>query len=138
DPGGIAAADGQLVGAGAGDRQVVGEVELAAGQGDGAGQPVVEDDDVGPGVGVGLGDGGAQRAGSVVAQGRDVEGRQDQAALQVLQGQASTGRAPAGPQRGDSLDLGGSECAESRRPVAQGTEHGVLFWWLKVRAIIGV
>ena len=126
DPGDVAAADGQLVGAGAVDLQVVRDVEFAAGQGDRAGQPRLEVDDVGAGVGVGLGDGVAQRAGAPVGQGRDVESRQDQAALQLFQGQASTGGASAGPPRGASLDLGGSERAESRRPMAQGTEHGVL------------
>src|SRR5262249_8352215 len=73
DPGDVAAADGQLVGPGAVDLHVVGEVELAAGQGDRAGQPVVEDDDVGPGVGVGAGDGVAERAVTTLGQGRDVE-----------------------------------------------------------------
>ena len=126
DPGDVAAADGQLVGAGAGDRQVVRDVEFAAGQGDRAGQPRLEVDGVGAGVGVGLGDGVAERAGAAVGQGRDVEGRQDQAALQLFQGQASTGGASAGPPRGAGLGLGGSERAESRRPMVQGTEHGVL------------
>ena len=126
DPGGVVAADGQLVGAGAVDRQVVRDVEFAAGQGDRAGQPRLEGDGVGAGVGVGLGDGVAQRAGGPVGQGRDVESRQDQAALQLFQGQAATGGASAGPPRGARLDLGGSECAESRRPMVQGTEHGVL------------
>src|SRR5262249_13069075 len=100
DPGDIAAADGQLVGAGAVDLDVVGEVELAAGQGDRAGQPVVEDDHVGPRVGIGPTDGIAERAGAPVGQVRDVERRQDQAALQLFQGQAAMGEAPAGPPRG--------------------------------------
>ena len=46
DSGDVTAADGQLVGAGAGDRQVVGDVELACGQGDRAGQPRLEVDGV--------------------------------------------------------------------------------------------
>src|SRR5262249_41482778 len=75
DAGEVAAVDGQLVGPGAVDLDGVGKVELAAGQGDGAGQPVVKDDVVGPGVGVGPGDGGAERAGAGVGQGADVEGR---------------------------------------------------------------
>ena len=106
DSGDIVAANGQRVGAGAVDRQVVRDVELAAGQGDRAGQPRLEDDDVGAGEGVGLGDGGAERAGAPVGQRGDVEGRQDQAALQLLQGQASMGRALAGPPRGAGMDLG--------------------------------
>ena len=98
---GVVAADGQLVGAGAVDRQVVRDVEFAAGQGDRAGQSRLEGDDVGAGVGVGLGDGVAQRAGDPVGQGRDVESRQDQAALQLFQGQASTGRAWRGRRGGE-------------------------------------
>src|SRR5262249_49391213 len=60
DPGEIAAADGQLVGPWAVDLHVVGDVELAAAQGDRAGKTVVEDDDVGAGVGVGRSDGVAE------------------------------------------------------------------------------
>src|SRR5262249_10780534 len=85
DAGEVAAADGQLVGPGAVDLDVVGEVQFAAGQGDRAGQPVVEDDGIGAGVGVGPGDGGAERAGAPVGQGRDVERRWDDAAVQRLQ-----------------------------------------------------
>src|SRR5262249_19565957 len=85
DPGEVAAADGQLGGPGAVDLQVVGDVDLAACQGDGAGQPVVEDDGVGAGVGVGLRDGGAERAVAAVGQGGDVEDRRDDAAVERLQ-----------------------------------------------------
>jgi hypothetical protein len=60
--------------AGAGDPQVVGDGQRAAGQGDGALQPAGEADSVGPGVGVGVEDGLAQRAGAVVGQVQDGEG----------------------------------------------------------------
>jgi hypothetical protein len=45
----------------------------------------LEVDDVGAGEGVGLGDGGAERAGAPVGQGRDLEGRRDDAVAQRLQ-----------------------------------------------------
>src|SRR5262249_32208217 len=51
DPAGVVAADGQYTGAGAVDRQGLGDVQLTAGQGDGAGQPGGEVDHIGSGVG---------------------------------------------------------------------------------------
>ena len=110
----LVAADGQLGGAGAGDRQVVRDVQLAAGQDDGAGQPRLEDDAVGAAVGVGLGDGVAQRAGAPVVQGRDGESRQHHAALQLFQGQARRADAAAGPPPRTSGNQGGSERAGGR------------------------
>src|SRR5262249_36538223 len=56
NPAGVAAADGQYIGAGAADRQGVRDVQLAAGQADGAAQAGGEVDHVGPGVGVGVED----------------------------------------------------------------------------------
>ena len=51
DPAEVVAADGQGVGARSVNREAIGDVQLAAGQGDGAGRGEV--DRIGPGVGVG-------------------------------------------------------------------------------------
>ena len=56
DPTGVVAADGQPVLAGAGDAQVAGDAQRAAGQADGAMQIGTEGDGVGPRVGVGVED----------------------------------------------------------------------------------
>src|SRR5262249_48357451 len=84
DAGKVATADGQLVGPGAVDLDGVGDVEFTAGQGDRAGEPVVEDDGVGAGGGGGPGAGGAERAGTPVGQGGDLESRWDDALSQRL------------------------------------------------------
>src|SRR5262249_48884659 len=56
DSAGVVAADGQPALAGAVDGQVAGDVQLAAGQGDGPVQVVGEADGVGAGMGVGVQD----------------------------------------------------------------------------------
>src|SRR5262249_56989454 len=84
DPAGVVAADGQYTGAGAVDRQGVGDVQLAAGQCDGAAQPGGEVDHVGAGAGVGGQDGRSQRAGAAVSEVQDREGAGDRAVLQGL------------------------------------------------------
>src|SRR5262249_2562713 len=69
-PAGIAAADGELAGARAGDGQVVvGDGQFTAGQGDAALQARGKDDLVGAVVGVGVEDGLPQRAGTAVGEG---------------------------------------------------------------------
>src|SRR5262249_40695406 len=85
DPAGAPAADGDLLGAGAFDGQVVGDVQLARGQGDGAAQVVGEADQVRPGVGVGGADGGPQRAGAAVGEFGHGVGAGDRPVLQALQ-----------------------------------------------------
>src|SRR5262249_22285257 len=82
DPALEVAADGQAVGAGAVDRQAVGDAQLTAGQRDGAGQSVGEGDGVGPGQGIGVEDRLAQRTGAAVVEVHDGEGAGDHTVLQ--------------------------------------------------------
>src|SRR5262245_32565970 len=85
DPAGVVPTHGQPVGAGAVDRQVVGDPQLTAGQDDGAVQAGSELDHVGSGVAVGVEDGLAQRLGAALGQVPDREGAGQGPALQVLQ-----------------------------------------------------
>src|SRR5262245_27978455 len=85
DPAGVVAADCEPVGARAVDPQVVGDAQLAAGQGDGALQAAGESAHVGPGVAVGVEDRLPQRAGAAVGEVQDREGARQGPAFQGLQ-----------------------------------------------------
>jgi hypothetical protein len=69
---------------------VVGDVELAGGQGDGAGQPVGEPNHVGTGVvrGVGVQDRLAKRAFAAIGQVLHRECAENGAVFELLEGQA--------------------------------------------------
>src|SRR5262249_12256071 len=77
--------DGQLLGGGAVDLQVIGDVQLAAGQGDGAAQPRGEVNPVGAGQAVGVQNRLPQRTGAAVSQVQDCEGAGQGPALQGFQ-----------------------------------------------------
>src|SRR5262249_55764466 len=100
DAAAVIAVDGQPVGAGAIDRQGVSDVQLAAGQADGAGQAGGEVDHVGAGAGVGGQDGRPQRAFAAVGQVQDREGAGNGPVLQGLDRQRRPPRAAAGPAAG--------------------------------------
>src|SRR5262249_61272237 len=87
DRAGVAAADGQYTGAGSVDRQGVGDVQLAAGQGDGAVQPGGEVNHVGTGRDVSGQDGRPQRPEAAVSEVQDCKGGGDDAIVQLFDAQ---------------------------------------------------
>jgi hypothetical protein len=85
DPAGIVAADRQPFGARTLDVEVVGDLQLAAGQGDGPVQTGGEGDHVGAGVGVSVDDGLAQRLSAAVAEVQDRECAEHGPIFQAIQ-----------------------------------------------------
>src|SRR5438552_1517157 len=85
DAAGVVAADGQLFGAGTIDGQVVRDVQLTAGEGDGALHFGGEVDRIRAGVGISIQDRLPQRAGAAVGEVQDREGAGQRSVLQNLQ-----------------------------------------------------
>src|SRR5262249_11056193 len=112
-PAGVVAADAESVRPRPDDPQVVvGDLQLAAGQHDGAAQAGREVDLVGAGRAVGLLDSPPQRAGAAVGQVAHQEGRQRHPPLQPLQPEGA-------PPPGTAADPGGV-----LEPLDCGATHG--------------
>src|SRR5262249_54094667 len=107
----VGAAHGQEVGSRPVDGQVVGDSELAAGQGDGPAQSRGELDTIVLGLGVGVEDRLPQRAGAVVGEVLDQERAGDGAVLQRLQ-PGDVAR-PRPPRRGVAATRAAAPDAES-------------------------